>query len=76
MKELRKINMEKKEYTEIQKRKALSAAYKILSDSHNQNRYSETMFGISLTDTDSEPLYIGDVMNCLVLMHNEMKAKE
>jgi DnaJ-class molecular chaperone len=68
--------MGNKDYTEVQKRKALAAAYKILADSRNQSRYDTTMFGISATDADSEPLYIGDVMNCLVLMHNEMKSKE
>lgn len=64
-----------KEYTEIQKRKALSAAYNMLSDKRNQSRYAETLFGLT-KDGNDEPMYLQDVLNCLALMHNEMKSKE
>jgi hypothetical protein len=67
--------MERREYTKVEKRKALSAAYKMLSDGHNQSRYAGTLFGLT-KDGNDEPIYLGDVMNCLAMMHNEMKASE
>lgn len=63
------------EYTDVQKRKALGAAYQIISEKRNLTRYADTMFGVPLASSE-EAMSLGDVMNCIAILHDEMKNQE